>query len=220
LSSPGHNGIPHESLEEISVIFFRNHATPATVAAERRRVLGMACLAHVVHDGYSSMLYMLLPFWQHEMALTLAETGILKTLYSAAMAAGQVPAGALGERRGQRLPLIVGTLLATGGAVLILHRAATPGVLGLVLLFGGLGASVQHPLASALIARAYGGPALRTVLGTYNFAGDHRQDGDPRPIGHPHRRVRLARCDGNGRGDRPLDRVAAARRPAARSAIG
>ena len=114
----------------------------------------MACLAHVVHDGYSSMLYLLLPIWQHEFSFTLAQIGILKTLYSAAMATGQVPAGVFGERRGERGLLVLGTLLTTG-AILVLHFADTPLVLGLLLLLGGLGASVQHPLASNLIAKAY-----------------------------------------------------------------
>ena len=38
------------------------------------------------------MLYLLLPLWQSELALNFAQVGILKTLYSAAMALGQVPA--------------------------------------------------------------------------------------------------------------------------------
>jgi MFS transporter, FSR family, fosmidomycin resistance protein len=135
------------------------------------RVLGIACLAHVLHDGYSSMLYLLLPPWQTEFALNLLQVGILKTLYSAAMALGQVPAARLGERRGEKIPLVIGTVV-TAAAVLALHWATAPWVLGLLLLAGGLGASVQHPLASTLILRAYAGSTLRTTLGTYNFAGD------------------------------------------------
>ena len=41
-----------------------------------------------------------------------------------------------------------------------------------LLAIGGLGASFQHPLASTLISKVYVGSALRTKLGTYNFAGD------------------------------------------------
>jgi MFS transporter, FSR family, fosmidomycin resistance protein len=137
----------------------------------RWRVFGAACLAHVLHDGCSSMLYLLLPFWQTELALSFTEVGILKTVYSAAMAIGQVPAGRLGERWSERLPLVAGTAL-TAAAVFALHWAATPLVLGLLLAIGGLGASVQHPLASTLISKVYGGSALRMKLGTYNFAGD------------------------------------------------
>ena len=146
-------------------------ATTVGAAVSRRRIFAAACLAHILHDGYSSMLYLLLPSWQTELALSLAQVGILKTVYSAAMAAGQVPAGRLAERWAEKLPLVIGTFI-TAAAVLALHRAATPLALGLLLVLGGLGASVQHPLASTLIARAYGGSALRTALGTYNFTGD------------------------------------------------
>jgi MFS family permease len=40
------------------------------------------------------------------------------------------------------------------------------------LVIGGLGASTQHPLASALIAHAFAGARSMKALGTYNFAGD------------------------------------------------
>jgi MFS transporter, FSR family, fosmidomycin resistance protein len=150
------------------------NATVATVtrrAASRWRVLGTACLAHLIHDGYADMLYLLFPFWQRELDLSLAGVGLLKALYSGAMAACQVPAGRLGERFGEKTPLVIGTAL-TACAVLALHWATTPLVLGLLLVAGGLGASVQHPLASTIVSKTYNGPALRTVLGTYNFAGD------------------------------------------------
>ena len=42
----------------------------------------------------------------------------------------------------------------------------------MALFIGGLGASTQHPLASALMARAFDGPRSMKALGTYNFAGD------------------------------------------------
>ncbi len=55
-------------------------------SASRWRVLAIACLAHVLHDGCTDMLYLLLPFWQRELALSLTAVGVLKTLYSGAMA--------------------------------------------------------------------------------------------------------------------------------------
>jgi FSR family fosmidomycin resistance protein-like MFS transporter len=45
-------------------------------------------------------------------------------------------------------------------------------MLVLALFIGGLGASTQHPLGSALMARAFAGPRSLKALGTYNFAGD------------------------------------------------
>jgi MFS family permease len=145
------------------VAIFAAITTMARMSIPRWRVFGAACLAHVLHDGYSSMLYLLLPFWQRELALSLTQVGILKTVYSAAMAFGQVPAGRLGERWSERLPLAAGTLL-TAAAVVALHWATTPLVLGLLLAIGGLGASVQHPLASTLISKVYGGPTLRVTV--------------------------------------------------------
>jgi MFS transporter, FSR family, fosmidomycin resistance protein len=146
-------------------------AAPVRQAVSRGRVLGVACLAHALHDGYSSMIYLLLPIWQIELGLNLGEIGILKTLYSGAMAVGQVPAARLGERWNERLLLFAGTLL-TATAVFAFHRATSALVLDLLLVACGLGASVQHPLASTLISKTHTGSSLRTALGTYNFAGD------------------------------------------------
>jgi len=42
----------------------------------------------------------------------------------------------------------------------------------ILMVVGGLGASVQHPLAAAMISKAYLGVNQRIVLGTYNFTGD------------------------------------------------
>jgi MFS family permease len=40
------------------------------------------------------------------------------------------------------------------------------------LLLGGIGSRTQHPIASALVARAFAGPASLKAIGAYNFAGD------------------------------------------------
>jgi hypothetical protein len=179
-------------------------ATMARISIPRWRVFGAACLAHVLHDGYSSMLYLLLPTWQRELALSLTEVGILKTVYSAAMAVGQMPAGRLGERWSERLPLAAGTFL-TAAAVVALHWAMTPLVLGLLLAIGGLGASVQHPLASTLISKVYGGPTLRVKLRHLQFCRRLRQDDYPSHSNDANRRIRLAHRNCVDRHARPGD---------------
>jgi MFS family permease len=45
-------------------------------------------------------------------------------------------------------------------------------MLVVALIVGGIGSSTQHPIASALVARAFAGPRSLKALGTYNFAGD------------------------------------------------
>ena len=136
-----------------------------------RRTLAASCGAHVLHDGYSDMLYVLFPVWQAAFGLSFGEVGVLKTLYSGALASLQVPAGLLAERVGERLLLTLGTLVAAAAFIL---SGWTAGFLGLALclIMGGIGASVQHPLGSTLTSRAYEGAGQRAALGTYNFSGD------------------------------------------------
>jgi MFS family permease len=137
----------------------------------RQRVLAGALSAHVLHDGYTDLLYVMLPVWQAEFALSLAQVGFLKTAYSAVMASLQVPAGFLAERLGERALLALGTAVAGLGYML---AGWSGGFFGLVvcLAVGGIGSSVQHPLSSSITARTFEGPQLRTALSTYNFSGD------------------------------------------------
>ncbi len=148
------------------------YTAPApTVHPRSRRTLAACCGAHVLHDGFSDLLYVLFPIWQAAFGLSFAQVGLLKTLYSGSMAALQVPASLLAERVGERVLLALGTLVAAAGFIV---SGWTAGFLGLALclMLSGAGASVQHPLGSALTSRAYEGAQLRAALSTYNFSGD------------------------------------------------
>jgi FSR family fosmidomycin resistance protein-like MFS transporter len=140
--------------------------------ARRRRVLAVACGAHALHDGYTDLIYVLLPVWQTEFALSYAVLGALRMLYTGAMAGLQVPATLLARRLGAPTVLALGTALAGCAYLTIGLSGAGLVVLAMALLGGGAGSATQHPLASAVVARAYGGHGTRAALGTYNFAGD------------------------------------------------
>ena len=137
-----------------------------------RAVLLTAALTHVLHDGFSDALYVLLPLWAAEFRLTLTQVGVLKAVYTGGMALSQIPAGLLAERWGERRLLAAGTAVAALGYLALATSAS--GMLPLVglLLLSGLGSGVQHPLSSSLVARAYETGPRRAALGTYNFAGD------------------------------------------------
>ena len=141
-----------------------------TPAPEARRTLTAAGLNHALHDGYTDLIYILLPVWQAEFGLGYAALALLRTLYSGVMALLQIPATRLAQRFGARAILLLGTLLSACGYAL---AGASGGLLGLcvALAVGGAGSSTQHPLCSAMVSRAYG-RAARGPLGTYNFAGD------------------------------------------------
>src|SRR5690349_6946162 len=117
--------------------------------ARRGRVLMACCGAHILHDGYTDLLYVLLPVWQAQFGLSLAEIGLLKTAYSGSMAALQMPAGLLAERVGERAVLALGTAIAAG-AYLLIGTSGTFFALIACLVLGGLGSSVQHPVSSSL----------------------------------------------------------------------
>src|SRR6516165_8163868 len=146
---------------------------PHALAAKRdeRRAAGVACAAHALHDGYTDLIYVMLPVWQKEFGLGYAELGLLRGLFSGTMAGFQIPSGLIAERLGTAPVLALGTALVGTGYCLA-GASAGVGLLLVALFVGGLGASVQHPLASSLMARAFAGPRSMKALGTYNFAGD------------------------------------------------
>jgi MFS family permease len=146
---------------------------PQALAARRdeRRAAGVACSAHALHDGYTDLLYVMLPIWQKEFGLGYAELGLLRGLFSGTMAGFQIPSALIGQRLGTAAVLAFGTALAGAGYCLA-GASASLSLLVVALFVGGLGASTQHPLASTLMARAFAGPRSMKAIGTYNFAGD------------------------------------------------
>ena len=140
-------------------------------ARPEQRTLGIACGAHALHDGFTDLLYVLLPLWQAEFGLGYAEVGMLRALYAGTMAGFQVPSGMLAERLGGPVVLALGTALA-GVGYLVAGASTGFGLLMAALVIGGLGSSTQHPIASNMVARAFAGRRSRTALSSYNFAGD------------------------------------------------
>jgi MFS transporter, FSR family, fosmidomycin resistance protein len=143
----------------------------AKFSRDQRRAMAVAAGAHALHDGYTDLIYIMLPLWQAEFGLTYAALGLLRGMFVGAMASLQIPAGILSERFGAAAVLALGTFLAGAGYCL---AGASTGFIMLLgaLVIGGLGASAQHPVASSLVARAFAGPRSLTALGAYNFFGD------------------------------------------------
>jgi MFS transporter, FSR family, fosmidomycin resistance protein len=137
----------------------------------KARILWVACGAHALHDGFTDTLYVLLPIWQAQFALSYAAIGILRALYAGVMAGFQVPIATAAQRIGEARTLAAGTA-AAAAAYLFLGTSYSVAVLAVALVLGGLGSSTQHPIASSLVAASYEGPRSRGALGTYNFAGD------------------------------------------------
>jgi MFS family permease len=146
-------------------------ADAAAGKSRERRALGVASGAHVIHDGYTDLVWIALPIWQAEFGLSYAAVGLLRMVYSGTLAALQIPASIVAERVGGRTVLAIGTALA---GLCYFLAGLSDGFLWLLaaLFVGGLGAATQHPIAAALVTRTFTGARALTAFGTYNFAGD------------------------------------------------
>lgn len=134
------------------------------------RTLAATGVNHALHDGYTDLIYVLLPVWQNEFGLGYGMLALMRALYAGAMAGLQIPCGRLAERVDGKIILVFGTMFAALGYGLAGLSGSGAG-LCFALMLSGAGSSTQHPLASAAVARAYGA-AARQPLGIYNFTGD------------------------------------------------
>ncbi len=139
--------------------------------SKRRLTLIAGSAFHIFHDGIADGLAVFLPLWQISFGLSLTHVGLLVTCFEGVTGLFQIPAGFLSERFGERALLTVGTLIT---AVSFICLGLVQGLMSLVVLLfvGGLGAAVQHPLASSMVSGAYSDNGRRMALGTYNFSGD------------------------------------------------
>jgi FSR family fosmidomycin resistance protein-like MFS transporter len=141
-----------------------------TASPARARVLWLSCVAHALHDGYTDMIYVLLPIWQSDFGLSYGALAMLRGVYAGTMASLQLPAGRLADWLGSRATLALGTFLAAIGYAAAGMSGSLLGLCVTLAISGG-GSSTQHPLASGAVSRIYGRDA-RGPLSIYNFSGD------------------------------------------------
>src|ERR1700683_36696 len=101
---------------------------------DQRRAITVAGSAHALHDGYTDLVYIMLPLWQTEFALTYAALGLLRSVLVGAMAVLQIPAGIAAERFGVGPILAIGTALSGLGFCLAGASAGFATLLGALLI--------------------------------------------------------------------------------------
>lgn len=141
------------------------------VAQSARRTLLVTSAIHVMNDACFALLYPLLPFIAADLHLSYAQIGMVKASFATAQSVLQIPAGMLGERCGEALILLLGNIWVGLGLVLMALSGGY-GLLLLACLVAGIGGNAQHPLATAIVSRAYVRARRATALGTLNFTGD------------------------------------------------
>jgi MFS transporter, FSR family, fosmidomycin resistance protein len=90
----------------------------------QRRNLAGACLAHLLHDGYTDQLYALLPIWQPEFGLSYAGLALVRALYSGTMGGLQVPFNRLAAKLSPRISLALATFIAAIGYLVVAFHLA------------------------------------------------------------------------------------------------
>ncbi|MHB8645848.1 MAG: MFS transporter [Thermomicrobiales bacterium] len=140
-------------------------------ASAARRTLLVTSAIHVSNDACFALLYPLLPFIAADFHLSYTQVGMVKASFSAASSVLQIPAGILGERCGEALILLLGNIWVGLGLVLMALSGGYA-LLLLTALIAGIGGNAQHPLAAAIVSRAYVRARRATALGTLNFTGD------------------------------------------------
>src|SRR5919199_5980570 len=120
------------------------------------RVLFVASALHVCNDAFFAVMYPILPFIAAELGLSYGDVGLIKTVFTGSSALLQLPAGLLAERWGEYALLAWGNGWVAAGLLGMALATSFPLLLAATIL-GGLGGNVQHPLAAAMVARAYEG---------------------------------------------------------------
>ena len=98
--------------------------------------------------------------------------------YSLGLAASVLYLGAVGDRHGRKLMLVLGTVLAIPASLLAAF-APTDTVLAIARVFGGVAAGMAFPTTLALITALWSGPARTRSIAL--VVGHRRCDLGPRP---------------------------------------
>jgi FSR family fosmidomycin resistance protein-like MFS transporter len=133
--------------------------------------LSTACMTHIVQDGISSTIYVLLPILAHVFGFTYAQVGVLKGIKSLSQAVFEISSGWISERIGECRLLVVGLALSGAGYFLI-SIAPSALLVAICLLIVGAGTALHHAPCSALIANSYPTTKRSSALGLYNASGD------------------------------------------------
>ncbi len=142
-----------------------------TKPTHQKTALSVGCTAHVVQDGLSATVFVLLPILAQTFGLSYAQVGLYKGLKSLAQAFLEMSSGVVTERIGESRTLIFGLALSALGYSLLAFAPGAVLVMACLLIIGA-GTAFQHAPASALIIAAHPVDRRRGPLGLYNSSGD------------------------------------------------
>jgi len=129
-------------------------------------------LAHLVNDTYAWMLPALLPLLLVKLEISLGLAGVLITLYQASSSFTQPILGHLADRGTQTRWMAWTGVAISGLAAGSLGLAPTFEAVAVVLLAGGLGTALYHPVSAALVSAALPTATRGRWMSVYISAGN------------------------------------------------
>ncbi len=137
-----------------------------------RGAVWIMALAHLVNDTYAWMLPALLPLLLVKLEISLGLAGLLITIYQASSSFTQPLLGHLADR-GSRTRWMAWTGVAISGlAAGALGLAPSFAAVAAVLLAGGLGTALYHPVSAALVSAALPAATRGRWMSVYISAGN------------------------------------------------
>ena len=139
--------------------------------SKSRTAITITCTTHIVQDGVSSTIYVLLPILAQAFGFSYAQVGLLKGLKSSSQAVCEFGSGWMSEQIGE-CRLIIAGLTLSGMGYFLLSNAPSALLVAICLLVVGGGTALHHAPSSALIANSYPSTKRTGALGLYNASGD------------------------------------------------
>lgn len=139
---------------------------------QRAAGAGPLVAGHVVNDSYSYALQTLLPAIIPTLGLTLGQAGGLVSIWQLTASLVQPVVGHLADRSPLRWPAWAGVVLS-GAAAALLGLAPSYGVLVALVIVGGVGSAIFHPVSAAMAVALAPARARGRWMGLYVTAGNY-----------------------------------------------
>jgi len=130
-----------------------------------------ASITHMMIDGFSVMMYPILPLIAMDFNLSLSKIGVLRTSYSFSSSVLQFPLSLIFEGFNEIWILLLGLIwISIGFVAMGFSRSFL--ILLVLSIITGIGGNLQHPVGSAFISRLYPEKKRGSAIGVLNFSGD------------------------------------------------
>lgn len=141
-----------------------------TFDVKQPRNVGLIGLVHGLNEFFSIALPPIIPLLVADLDITLAQAGILLTVFFAMYSVFQLPAGIISDRIGKKR-ILVGGLIVMAIGIFIASISQTYAMLLGAQVMAGIGGSTFHPAGMSLISDIESTETEGKAMGIFGFGG-------------------------------------------------